>query len=211
MLSGDLLTLLSILFYGISEIFINWIGNILWDHLGIQASSPLRVLPGILIGALIAGYLGESARKQAKKQPDNIALISANNQMLISTSAVLSLIPLLFSWCGDKTFVEQSVMLFISLAPFAAGIKQATRISHTIEQLYIISHDFLEELSKSSSRIKSRWLYMYLKEHPAAQEFDAQTLQRFSIHKIKIWAKERGDVNIYETENDIVAEVLSDL
>ncbi|MEJ5203489.1 MAG: hypothetical protein WHV66_14785, partial [Anaerolineales bacterium] len=192
-----------------AQIFGDWAGNVLSNLLKINDISWVRVLPATIIGAFFTAYLGEKLKKQAVKEPENISSNSKNDSTLIGIGLSLSVIPMLFRWCEDNTLVEKATNFFASLIPLAVGIGQASRISTMLDRLYSVSHNFLDTLSLSSYRIRDRWLYKYLLAHPAAKDFDQETLRRFSGFKVGLWARERKDYQIVHRFNETIAERLT--
>jgi len=172
----------------VGNIICNWLSTILWTQIGLDTNPITKALPGIVVGTLFMYALYKTHKEKANKGPDNWPAVSEGNQNLLSQGAILSLMTTLFAWCGDKTPVEQTAILVLSLVPYAQGVWGASAISRTIDRLYTLSHNFLEARSKSDRQIRQRWLYEHLREDLSTRNIDDQTLQRFTAHKMQLWA-----------------------
>jgi hypothetical protein len=201
-----ILELIGLLLVIFAQIFADWAGNALLNLLHINDVSWVRLLPAAFIGALITAYLGEKFKKKAEKEPENISSNSKNNIALISVGLSLSIIPMLFRWCEDVALVEKATNFFVSLLPLAIGVGQASRISTMLDRLFSVSHAFLETLSRSSYKIRDRWLYKYLLEHPAAKDFSKDTIEKFARFKVGLWASKRKDYQVFHRSHETVAE-----
>ncbi len=196
------LTLQIILIVG--AIFTGWAGDIFLKILGLNTSWAAGIVS--LFGATTMGMLGSVYKNKAKKRPFEPSTIAEGNSVLITQGALLSLIPIMTTLCGDKTNIEQIATIFIGLAPLATGFFQANQISQIIDRLFLAGHYYLEELIRKNEKIRSTWLYQHLREHPASHGIDDKTLEQFSYYKLSLWASERKDINIYHTKQGIVAE-----
>ena len=161
-------------------------------------------------GLLLVGLRSKKNEKKVKKQLfDNDVLdLSQNNNL--AQSGILSLIPLLFFWCGNESLMTQSTNVLVSFAPFALGVYKTEQLHRMVGRLYNIGHNFLERLSDSKYqvKIKERWLYKYLRQHEATRGIDDTALKNFVTYKLHLWQSERkDDVKLWHEKDGWVAEV----
>jgi hypothetical protein len=193
----------------IYEILAGWLGNLLWKSLGLENNSLLTILPPVLVGLLLVAYWSKHNEEKVKNKPfeDDVVDLSMKNNL--SQSGIMSLIPLFFFWCGDKTLITQSLNVLVSFAPFALGVYKTEQIRQMVGRLYNVAHNFLEKLSQNKHQVKirERWLYKYLREHNATRGIDDIALKHFVTYKLHLWKSERSDTKLSYEEDGLIAEV----
>lgn len=206
---GSTITHVEVIAGVIYELLAGWLGNLLWKSLGLENVSILTILPPVLVGLLLVGYWSNRSEKKVKSKPfdDDVVDLSMKNNL--SQSGILSLIPLFYFWCGDKTLIAQSLNVLVSFAPLALGVYKTEQIRQMVGRLYNVGHNFLETLSKSKYQVKirERWLYKYLREHNATRGIDDIALKHFVTYKLHLWKSERSDVKLSHGKDGWIAEV----
>lgn len=191
-----------------SNIIGNWLGNILWRQLGLENNPITKVLLPVIIGSILMYGLYQTAKNRLKKMPDNWPAINEGNKYLISQGAIFSLVTAMYSWCGEEFSSAHVSALLISLVPYAQGVLETNLITHKLDRLYMTAHNILEMFSENNYRIRQNWVEERLRQHPIVQELDEHAQRRFAAYKMRLWAHERGDVDITVAPNgQLIAEI----